>query len=65
MTINELITQVNRLSKVQSYAFRNKSNRNTFMYVGRLGQSLRFLRIQGDKKTDVTVSEVTVQRLFD
>lgn len=65
MTINDLITQVNRLSKVQSYAFRNKSNHNTFMYVGRLGQSLKFLRIQDEKKTDVTVSERNLQKIVN
>lgn len=63
MTINDLYTQINQLSKSVGYSFRNTANRNSFRYVGRRGKSLQFIRIQASGESNVTVSERNLQKI--
>ena len=63
MTINDLYTQINQLSKSVEYAFRNNANQNTFKYEGRHGKDLRFLRIQSKGESQVTVTERNLKKI--
>lgn len=63
MTINDLYTQINQLSKSVEYAFRNNANQNTFKYEGRHGKNLRFLRIQLKGESRVTVTERNLKKI--
>ena len=65
MTINDLYSQINQLSRSTEYAFRNNANQNTFKYEGRCGKNLRFLRIQPKGKSSVTVTERNLQKIVN
>lgn len=65
MTINDINRQVCLLSRDQEYTFRNSANRNEFKFVKRDASThaLHFVRIQGDKQSQVTVSERNLAKI--
>lgn len=67
MTINDIYRQVCLLSKDHIYTFRNESNHNVFKYVGRdpRTHALHFVRIQGERQSQVTVSERNLAKIAE